>query len=203
MCGDSEKIVVGLPNTLLVVTDPPYGVGFRKQGWDAIIPEIATKLPSMFPVCEIITAPETAWTYSKPDWVCCWTRAGATSRTTNGTFNHWSPILTYGTNGPNPDLIQLPGCGYPGQNIGHPSPKPLRLMEWLIKALPDGIILDPFCGSGTTLVAAKKLGRRYIGIEISEKYCQIARDRLEKTPAPRTIEGKPNPNAGTGPHTFF
>ena len=44
---------------------------------------------------------------------------------------------------------------------------------------PNSLILDPFCGSGTTCVAAKMLGRRYIGIDISEKYCQIARQRLE------------------------
>ena len=44
---------------------------------------------------------------------------------------------------------------------------------------PGDLILDPFCGSGTTCVAAKKLGRRYIGIDISEEYCQIARERLE------------------------
>ena len=43
----------------------------------------------------------------------------------------------------------------------------------------DSLILDPFCGSGTTCVAAKMLGRRYIGIDISEEYCQIARQRLE------------------------
>ena len=44
---------------------------------------------------------------------------------------------------------------------------------------PDSIILDPFCGSGTTCVAAKKLGRNYIGIDISPEYCEIARKRLK------------------------
>ena len=54
-------------------------------------------------------------------------------------------------------------------------------MEALIKlTTQEGqMILDPFCGSGSTLVAAKKLNRKYIGIEFSEKFCKIARERLE------------------------
>jgi site-specific DNA-methyltransferase (adenine-specific) len=61
---------------------------------------------------------------------------------------------------------------------GHPSEKPVKLMYRLIKETPGDIILDPFMGSGTTLVAAKQLGRRAIGIEIEEKYCKIAVERL-------------------------
>jgi site-specific DNA-methyltransferase (adenine-specific) len=63
----------------------------------------------------------------------------------------------------------------------HPTQKPLQLMEWIVKdfSQPTHIICDPFCGSGTTCVAAKKLGRRYIGIDISPEYCDIARKRLE------------------------
>jgi len=60
----------------------------------------------------------------------------------------------------------------------HPTQKPLRLMQQLLDIGGD-IILDPFCGSGTTCVAAKMLGRRYIGIDISEEYCQLARERLD------------------------
>jgi site-specific DNA-methyltransferase (adenine-specific) len=58
-----------------------------------------------------------------------------------------------------------------------PEEIPLRLIHLFCHA-DDCIVLDPFCGSGTTCVAAKKLGRRYIGIDISEEYCQIARERL-------------------------
>lgn len=61
----------------------------------------------------------------------------------------------------------------------HTTQKPLDVMGWCMTFLPEAeIIFDPFLGSGTTAVAAKQLGRKFIGIEISEKYCQIARDRL-------------------------
>jgi DNA modification methylase len=64
----------------------------------------------------------------------------------------------------------------------HVTQKPLRLIKWCIKLCPgeSQTILDPFMGSGTTLVAAKELGRRAIGIEIEEKYCEIAVKRLQQ-----------------------
>jgi len=68
------------------------------------------------------------------------------------------------------------------QNRVHPTQKPEGLMRWCLGrySQPKQLILDPFCGSGTTCVAAKMLGRRYIGIDISEKYCEISRERLSK-----------------------
>jgi site-specific DNA-methyltransferase (adenine-specific) len=55
-------------------------------------------------------------------------------------------------------------------------------MRWIVQrgTLSNAIVLDPFCGSGTTGVAAVQLGRRFIGIEISEDYCKIARDRIDR-----------------------
>ncbi len=65
----------------------------------------------------------------------------------------------------------------------HPSQKPTEIMGWCI-AESIGTLLDPFMGSGTTLRAAKDLGRKAIGIEIEEKYCEIAARRMEQEVLP-------------------
>lgn len=63
----------------------------------------------------------------------------------------------------------------------HPTQKPEYLLERIIQAstLPGNIVLDPFCGSGTTGVVANRLGRNFIGIDLSEEYLQITKKRLE------------------------
>jgi site-specific DNA-methyltransferase (adenine-specific) len=73
-----------------------------------------------------------------------------------------------------------PGTDTPGSPAGHPAPMPVEVARRCIRlsTWPGETVLDPFAGSGTTLVAARQLGRRAIGIERSERYCQLALARL-------------------------
>ena len=75
----------------------------------------------------------------------------------------------------------------------HPTQKPVELLQYLIETYSNEntVILDPFCGSGTTCVAAKLLGRNYIGIDISPEYCKIAEARLRNTEE-NLFKGVPN-----------
>lgn len=94
--------------------------------------------------------------------------------------------------GPSTEEIYVLGRGFSGKRGGsivrspriggsvssHPTEKPVELLEQLIGKCPDGLVADPFCGAGATLLAARNLGRRAIGIEIEERYCEIAARRL-------------------------
>jgi DNA modification methylase len=68
-----------------------------------------------------------------------------------------------------------------GESVKHPTQKPVELMSWCIQQAGDvSSILDPFMGSGTTLVAAKLRGIKAVGIELEEKYCAMAVERLRQ-----------------------
>ncbi|GHU28280.1 hypothetical protein FACS1894172_13420 [Spirochaetia bacterium] len=88
------------------------------------------------------------------------------------------------------DDISIPYWSMP-ENTGHPTQKPEKLIAKLILAScpENGIVFDPFLGSGTTSVAAKKLNRQYFGIEMNEEYCCWAEKRLELANADKDIQG--------------
>lgn len=71
-------------------------------------------------------------------------------------------------------------------NPGHPTPKPIPLMESIIDdgVPPHWVIADPFAGSGSTLIAARNLGRKAVGVELEGKYCELIAKRLDATPLP-------------------
>lgn len=102
---------------------------------------------------------------------------------------------------PNTEEIYVIGRGFTGRRSGsvlrhlaiagtvgqaakgtrhHPTEKPQGLMAELIDKCPPGIIADPFAGSGPTLIAARNLGRRAIGVELEERYCEVIANRLSQ-----------------------
>ena len=72
-------------------------------------------------------------------------------------------------------------CGTFKERTGHPCQMPEAVLERIIRVAsnPGDLVLDPFAGSGTTLAVAKRLGRQYLGIELSEEYAEAANDRLD------------------------
>lgn len=103
--------------------------------------------------------------------------------TENGNFRNTYPSNFW-------DDISIPYWSMP-ENTAHPTQKPEKLLAKLILASsnPGDIILDPFLGSGSTSVTAKKLGRHYIGVEQNEQYCVWAEKRLEMADSDTTIQG--------------
>lgn len=91
------------------------------------------------------------------------------------------------------DDITVPYWSMP-ENTDHPTQKPEKLIAKLILAScpPDGLVFDPFLGSGTTSVVAKKLGRKYLGIEMNEEYCLWAEKRLFLAGENQRIQGYEN-----------
>jgi site-specific DNA-methyltransferase (adenine-specific) len=86
--------------------------------------------------------------------------------------------------------ISVPFWSMP-ENTDHPTQKPEKLLAKIILAStdPGDLILDPFAGSGTTAVTAKKLGRDFVAVESDEEYCLLALKRLEMAESDRSIQG--------------
>lgn len=176
--GDCRDVLPQLPPPDLVAADPPYGMG--KAAWDTLIPpsEWLPLARTLAHTVAVFCGVRGLFDYPKTDWTMAWHRPASTQR--NGRFrgfNHWEPILIYGADRIPLDVISCPNFPDPAA-ANHPTSKPTTLMVALIKCLAPQTIVDPFMGSGTTLLAAKKMGRQAVGVEIEERYCEIAANRL-------------------------
>jgi site-specific DNA-methyltransferase (adenine-specific) len=185
--GDCRELLPMMPKVDLVLTDPPYGVGFKyeshddtNEGYDDWCKEWFEALKKTKPQTIAVSCGLSNITkWEKPTWVLAWHKPASMGRCVVG-FNNWEPVLIYGK--PKKQIVDVfKAVIKPDKSLeGHPCPKPLGWGLWLVENLAPqgGIILDPFMGSGTTLRAAKDLGRKAIGIEIEEKYCEIAAKRM-------------------------
>jgi site-specific DNA-methyltransferase (adenine-specific) len=184
--GDCREILPALGPVDLVLTDPPYGVNKTyashvdtPESLSALVAATLPMLAALSPKRLITCGVGNIWKYPAADWVICWWKPNAMTRSAVANANVWEPVLVYGCKGFGVDGVTATIIP---QDIDHPCPKPIRLMQWLIERASEAgeTILDPFMGSGTTLRAAKDLGRKAIGIEIEERYCEIAAKRLSQ-----------------------
>ena len=178
-----------MPEADVIVTDPPYGTdnwggyGRRQLGLHTIANDSDTTVRD-----DVLAL----WG-NRPALIFASPRAAAP-------LGHWDATLVWDKGRPGlgspwrwqHELVFVRGAwsnkpGVPSvlrhvpiYDPDHVHEKPLGLMRRLMAGAPDGTILDPFMGSGSTLVAAKDLGRRAIGIEIEERYCEIAARRCSQ-----------------------
>lgn len=200
--GSIRLVAPELPVFDVVITDPPYGVSggsggdsrkhqkakYLSSGWtdDAnYIKTVCVKAlkPLLARATRSAITPGIRCLHLYPvpaDMGCFWTPAAMTHGPWG--FTTFQPILYYGKDfragkGPLPSGRLLTEAS---EKNGHPCPKPEMAWEWLLNKVsqPEEVVLDPFCGSGTTLVVAKNGGRKAIGVEIEERYCEIAAKRL-------------------------
>lgn len=201
--GDARDVLPTLPEFVLV-TDPPYGVdmgktkgsggkhGLKLEAYDTIPDDYESWKRDVLPViAEAVERSKRGAVFSGPHLqeqpkanaiggVYC----PAGSGRHGWGFKTFLPVMFYGTapnlqNGAKPNTLRSSATA---EKNGHPCPKPLEWMSWLIGLASEesDLIVDPFMGSGTTLRAAKDQNRRAIGIELSEHYCEIAANRMSQ-----------------------
>lgn len=207
--GDCREILPELPNVDLILTDPPYGVNLgnvdsgqeRERGQmgyenfedtpeyltSVIIPAFTLSL-SKARRAIITPGNRNAMLYPHPDDIGVWYNPAGTGR------GKWGFILAhlifyYGKD-PHAGRCATASSAWALndsvasiKNKTHPCPKPLLFTKWQVSkgSLANELILDPFLGSGTTCVAAKHLNRYSIGIEIEERYCEVAAKRCSQS----------------------
>lgn len=198
---DCREILPLLPKVDLVLTDPPYGMNFQSNHrWDKHDKIIGD---DELPISLIKMAIEKA---IRASYVFCrWNNLGEMPKMKSliawvknnwsmGDLNHehgrqWEACCFYPTEHHIfikriPDVILADRTG----NDLHPTQKPVGVFRLLMEANVGDTILDPFMGSGSSLIAAKDLGRKAIGIEINRDYCDIAIKRLSQQVLPLSFE---------------
>lgn len=202
--GDCREIIPQLQADVLV-TDPPYGVNLgdhkaaaetrtsflRKQHYESyddteenlrsvVVPAIVAALGKVKRGMVFCAGTKIGF-FPEPSAIGGVYLPSGCGRTSWG-FQNLAHIMLYGTapglqNGAMATVLKSTAIA---DKNGHPCPKPLQWMLWALQlgTLPEETILDPFMGSGTTLRACKDLGRRAIGVELEEKYCEIAVKQL-------------------------
>ena len=207
--GDCREILPTLGKVGTLVTDPPYGMEFRSNHrtvkHDAIANDgeewpmqLAVTLPvehSRYVFCrwdnlQAVPKPKSMVTWVKNNW-SMGDLEHEHARQTEVALFYPGPGHFFPTGRPT-DVISAPRTG----NEHHPTEKPVQLMRAVLR-WTAGTVCDPFMGSGTTGVAAVKLGRKFIGIEIDERYFEIACKRIEAAanqhdlfiePAPKPVQ---------------
>ena len=197
--GDCREILPTLPPVDLVLTDPPYGI-FRKTNDDGMMfgnPTIYSTDKSAAEWDEKPSGPTLDLVKTKGKQFVIWggnymadllgpCRGPLVWNKMTGANSYADGEMAWANVAGTMRIFTHQWCGAfkdseRGLRATHPTQKPLALMTWCI-SLADNpeTVLDPFMGSGTTLRAAKDLGRKAIGIEIEEKYCEIAAKRLSQ-----------------------
>jgi DNA modification methylase len=187
----------------LSLTDPPYNVGLDysegdrrpnyaewTRAWFDLVPKPLIVTPGMVNLHQWMQM-------EKPAWTCSWVKPNQCSPSGLQGFNIWEPVLVYGkpSRRVGQDAWVVPINSNQPDVGNHPCPKFLPFWRRLVLAFsqPGDLILDPFLGSGTTARACADTGRRCIGIEIEERYCEIAAKRLEQQPLFTPVEAAPLP----------
>jgi DNA modification methylase len=190
--GDCRDVMPLLSGVSLTLTDPPYNVGLNYSGgderadyaewtrdWVGLAPRPLIVTPGMVNLHQWMQM-------EKPSWTCSWTKPNQCSPSGLQGFNVWEPILVYGrpSRPVGQDAWVMPIHTNQREVGGHPCPKFLPFWRRLLEAFSerDDVVLDPFLGSGTTLMAAQALGRRGIGVEIEERWCESSARRLDGPP---------------------
>jgi site-specific DNA-methyltransferase (adenine-specific) len=213
--GDSRRLPIDLATVDAIVADPPYGIGYQHSGGGKSIHRNRRRNSRM----PIIGDDQP---FDPSPWVvlpCVFWGANHTDGFSGGSWLAWDKSVSKGpadsfadcefawTNavGVKRNIFRYLWKGVVSVKAGesngqrfHPTQKPIALMRWCIRLLklpPNSLILDPYAGVGSTIIAALAEGHRAIGIEIDPSYCAIARRRLDHphaaVPRPGRVEHHP------------